>query len=235
MSYESPAIIDKCNTSAVEHNRRDATFGSTVQYTSSIVINLQKLQTDLHAQYEHEKGSLNDLNQRLHSFVNRVQSLQSENAKYLLAIAELRRRHSGLNKYDVQAEEHYFSSRSSAVTLRNHVIDSEWDIALYYLQISIFKQLIGIEEQWDRKRASAFEDELRQSASVLVNIRSAYGELQQTVDNLHIQCDGLIKQYLSLTHDWCTLQKQRKKWEFSIESLKTYILFYQNLHSYSGR
>jgi predicted nucleic acid-binding Zn-ribbon protein len=237
MSYEQRIVVDESSSNknvVVANQRRDARFGSTVHYTSSIVINLQKLQNELQTQHQHEKNSLNDLNQRLHAFVGRVQTLQSENARYLAAIADLRRRQSGV-AYDVKTEEHFFTSRSNLLAIRSAVIDCEWDTELLCMQIAIYKELIGIEENWDKKRVLILEDELKQSSSALAGIRSSYAELQRTIENLHLQCGDLRKQYFALTHDWCNCKKQRRKWDYTMETLKSFISFYKNLHSYSER
>jgi chromosome segregation ATPase len=201
-----------------------------------MAVNIRQLQTDLQTQYQYEKDALTELNQRFHLFVDRIQLLQSQNLKYRTAIDDIRREFSGISSSsDVQWEENYFSLKTNLSTVRYAIIDYQWDFELYQLQIGIYQQLIEIEQQPKNKRISMLEEELKQSAAVLNSLRISYEELQQTVENLHVESENLFKQYLTLTHDWCHAKKTRKNWDLSMETLKSYIVFYKNLRSYSMR
>jgi chromosome segregation ATPase len=238
MSYELRSIIDEDNNNdnnATVAYQRSTHFGATVQSTSSVVINIRQLQTDLQTQHQHDKDALIELNQRFQLFIDRIQSLQSENLKYLTTIADIRRQFSGISSTDVQWEESYFTSKSNLSSVYHAKVDYEWDFELFQLQIEIYRQLIEIEQQSKDKRILMLEDELKQSASMLITLRTSYEALQRNVENLHVESEDLYKQYLILTHDWCNVKKQRKKWDLSIETLKSYIGFYKNLRSYSMR
>src|SRR5690348_1346341 len=91
--YTDSDVDSTHNTSATNvYSRRDTYFNSTIHYTSSLVINIRQLHTDLQAQHQHDKHALNDLNQHLRVFIDRVRQLESQNAKYVAQIADLRRR-----------------------------------------------------------------------------------------------------------------------------------------------
>ena len=236
MSYEKRVVVvNEGNNSAVADNRRDANFGSSVQFTSSVVINLRKLQSELNSQHQHDKSALTELNQRFHLFVDRVHHLQTQNSQYLATIAELKRRISGDSHFDVQWDERYFSMRSDVLVVQDGRLDYIWDYEMFQLQIAIYRQLIELEQQWKSKQSSVLEDELKQSASALVTIRSSYGEVQRSVEGLRLECDNLFKHYMSLTQDWSSIKKKRNKWELSLETLKSSIAFYKNISSYSKR
>lgn len=229
MSIESRRIIDEGNNSMVV-SKLNTNFGAIAQHTSSIVINLRQLQTDLQVQHQHEKDALNELNQRLQIFNDRIQSLQSQNSKYLVAIADLRRQFSGVSTTDI--EENYFSSKSNFSSVYSTKIDYELDFELYRLQADIYQRLIEIEQQSKDKRILKLEEELKQSKSTLLNLRTSYDQLQKGVENLYADNGDLVNQYLALTHEWCNMRKQRKKWDLSMETLKSYIGFYRNLRSH---
>jgi hypothetical protein len=234
MSYEPRTIIEEDGGAVIPRSRREVQHAPSVQYTSSVVLNIRQLQTELSAQHQHEKSALIELNQRFHSFVDRVHQLQLENSKYNAAISELRRHHSGYSSIDVQTNDNYLAITSNLSLMRGGIIDYHWDTELFLVQVAIYKQLIDIEQQHIRG-PSSLEDEVKQSASILVSIRSTYGDLHRKVEVLYAECDDLFKHYLTLTHDWCIAKKQRAKWELTLQTLKNSIVFYKNLKSYSLR
>jgi chromosome segregation ATPase len=155
--------------------------------------------------------------------------------KYRAAIADFRGQSSGIGSIDARWGEGYLAINNDLSMVRNAKVDYKWDLELYQQQIAIYNQLIATEQQRKDKRSSILEEELKQSASTLNGLRTSYAEVQQKVDRLHAECDGLLKQYLTLTHDWCTVKKQGNKFNISIETLKSYILFYKNLRSYTRK
>ena len=232
MSYESRQTIDVSNereTQAFTSYQRNTYFGATVRQTSAVTVDIPKLQIDLQQQHHREKVELNDLNQRFQLFIDRIQSLQNQNAKYLIAIAELRGKFSGINT--VQIEEDYVSYRSNYSSIASARIDHEWDLQLYQLQIGIYQRLIEIEQQSKDARIPSLEDELKKLVSSLVSIRSSYEQTQRTVEHLQEENRRLLQQYLVLTNEWCSIRKQRKKWELGMETLRSYVGFYKNIRA----
>jgi hypothetical protein len=214
---------------------RSAHFGSTVKYTSSLVVNLRQLQTELQAQHHHEKNELNELNQRFRVFVDHVQLLESQNSKYLVAVGDARRQRSGDSTFDVSWHDNYLHMMTDLSAVRNGSVDFKSDVEWYQLQIGLYRQLIDVEQGWKDSRHSKLEQELKQLASVLVTLGASYVDLERVVAGHVTERENLIRQYLSLSHDRCNIKKQRNRWDLSMESLKSYIAFYKNLRSYSGR
>jgi len=219
----------------MKYDRRDTYFGSTVRYTSSVVINFNQLQTDLQTQHQHEKDELTQLNQRFHRFVDHIQLLQSQNLKYITAIEDLKQEFSGRNSIDVQSDEHYLSIKSNLFTLNIGKVDYEFDFELFQLQIEIYQYLIEIEQQGKDQRILKLEEELKQSESDLITLTTSYAELQRQIENQNIENENLFNQYLKLTHHLCDIKKQRNKSDLNVETLKSYIEFYKNLRSHTGR
>ncbi|UJR20187.1 hypothetical protein I4U23_023319 [Adineta vaga] len=235
MSFDSNSNNHKKeNTSLVVH-RRNAHFGSTVQYTSSIVINLRRLQNNLQTQHEHEKQALNELNQRFSIFVDRVQSLESQNSKYHSELATFRRSSTDDSDIDLQSNERYLTSRSSLTALHQAKLDWESDFDWYQTQIEIYRQIIDTEQQWKDKRLGKLEQELKQVAAELNTIRISYTDLERINLNQYVERDNIFKQYFALSYDLCNARKQRKNSDLSLETLKSYIAFYRNIRSYSTR
>jgi hypothetical protein len=200
-----------------------------------VIINLRQLQTDLVAQHQHDKAALTELNRHFQSFVDRVQHLQSQNSRYIIAIDDFRRKSADISIIDARWDEGYLSIKRDLLAIENAKVDYEWDFELCHLQIAIYKQLIDIEQQRRGKRSSVLEEELKQSASVLNGLRSSYGELQRKVGSLYVESDDLLKHYLTLSHDWCVIKKQGHKWHLNLDATKNHIAFYKNLRSYIGR
>jgi chromosome segregation ATPase len=239
MSVHTQTIIEEeneeDNNSLVAHHHRDAHLGSNALYTSSVVLNLRQLQTDLQTQHHHEKVALTELNQRFHLFVDRIQYLQSQNAKYLKEIVNIQRHSSGLSSTDAQWGEHHHSQQSELATVCNAKVDCESDFDLFQLHIGIYQQLIDVEQHWKDKRNLKLEQELKHSASDLHTLRTSCAELEREIESLHAERTDVYKQYLAVTHDWCHVKKQRKKWHLNVDTLKSYVIFYKNLRSYTVR
>ncbi|UJR08457.1 hypothetical protein I4U23_012727 [Adineta vaga] len=234
MSFDTHTSRDTDHNSVATYRRNDH-FGPTIQYTSSVFVNVQQLQHDLLSQHQHEKEALNELNQRLGLFVDRVHLLESQNAKYSTDVAELRRQSSGESGIDVHWNERYLNIKSDLSSLHYSKADCDSDYEWYQLQIGIYQQLIDTEQQWRDKRLMKLDHEMKQFASDLTMLRNSYGELERTTGNQYAERDNVLKHYLSLTHDWCNMNKQRKKGNMSLDMLKSYIAFYKKIRSHSTR
>ncbi|CAF1675345.1 unnamed protein product, partial [Adineta ricciae] len=235
MSYDTNKSQQEKENTALVSYRRNAHFGSSVQYTSSIVINLRRLQNDLKTQHEHEREALNELNQRFSVFVDRVQALESQNSKYRSELANLRRTSSGDSGIDLQWNERYFSARSDLTALHHATLDCESDLDWYHAQVGIYQQLIDTEQQWRDKRLAKLEQELKQAAAELNTLRLSYTDLERLSINQYGERDEVFKQYLAVSYDLCNVKKQRKKWNLNLETLKNYIAFYKNIRSFSAK
>ncbi|CAF3243820.1 unnamed protein product [Rotaria sp. Silwood2] len=239
MSHDSHIIIDDNdhfdNNSIVTHHLRGVESISTVRCPLVPSINFQQLEIDLQAQHQHEKDSLNQLNQRLKLFTDRVQLLQIDNSKYIAEISNLREHVSGFSSIDVSWDEHYLSLNSNFSMLANEKINFDSDFELYQLQIRIYETLIEMQQNSRDKQIFALEEELKQSASQLTTLRTSYTNLGENIDGNYAERDSLLKRYLSLAHDWCNVMKQQQHLNLSVQTLKRHIVFYKNISSYSVR
>ena len=170
MSFDTHTSRDTDHNSVVTYRRNDP-LGPAIHYTSSIFVNIQQLQHALVAQHQHEKEALNELNHRLAGFVDRVQLLESQNAKYVTDVAELRRQSSGDSGIDVQWNDRYLKMKSDLSSLHYSKADCESDFEWYQLQIGIYQQLIDAEQQWRDKRLMKLDHELKQIGSDLTVLR----------------------------------------------------------------
>jgi hypothetical protein len=232
MSHDSRINGNEGNNAVVAY-RRNVHFGSTVKYTSSIVINIRQLRTDLHTQHQHEKEALTGLNQRFRLFVDHVHQLESKNKSYLTELANARRQSSGVHTIDTQSYERYLSVKANLAKGRNANVDYEFDFEWFQLQCGIYQQLIDEDQQWKDQRCMKLEQELKQLTSDSIIIRKSYADLESVVKSQYVERKNMFNQYLALTHDWVNVRKQRKKWHLSVEGLKHYIGFYKNVRSHS--
>ncbi len=197
----------------------------TVYGISSVFSNVQQLQTELSARYQREKHALTELNQRFRVFVDRVQQLESENAKY---IALLTGYQPTIRIIGTESEECYLGVQSDLMTANYQKVDYDLEFELFQLQIGTYKQWIN----WKDEQRLKFEQELNQSSSVLTNLRTSYAELGREVESVHAALKNTFQKHLRVTHDWCQSKKQTIASQLSVQALKNQIVFYKNLRSY---
>ena len=211
-------------------------LGKSIVYDKwSIVINIRQLQTDLHAQYQHEKNELTELNQRFHLLVGRVQQLELLNSKYIAQIVDLQQNSFGFSRIDAYAQggEQYLNLQSDLKTINYAKVDYELDIELFQLQIVMYQQLIDTEQQWQDKERLKLEQELSRAVSTLITLRKSYAVLGQEIEILYTTRGDTFKQYLQVAQSWCNVRKQRKQSDWSLQTLKEQLVFYKNISSYS--
>jgi chromosome segregation ATPase len=222
-----------------QNNKKDDTSIATYQYhavqlnhtvygTSSAFANFQQLRTELSAQYQREKHELAELNQRFRVFVDRVQQLESENAKYIALLAEYQ---PGIRIIGTESVECYLGVQSDLMTINYQKVDYELEFQLFQLQIGTYKQWIN----WKDEQRLKFEQDLNQSSSILTNLRTSYAELGREVESVRTALENTFQQHLRVTHDWCQSKKQTMALQLSVQALKNQTVFYKNLRSYSAQ
>jgi chromosome segregation ATPase len=230
------SIIDNKTSNTLDaHNSGSIPFGSTVSYTSLLIVNLQQLQTDLQTQHQHEKNALTELNKQFRHFVDHVQLLESQNSKYIVQLADLRRHAPNSSGFDEQYSQVYTHLQSDLMKISKAKVDHEVDLEISQMQVGIYRLLIDTEQQREGEQHSKLEQELIQSSNILNGLRASYADMGQEVGRLHTTRDDMINTYLRLLNDSCSIRKQIKEWELTIHGLKNHILFYKNVHSSSGR
>ncbi|CAF0979880.1 unnamed protein product [Rotaria sordida] len=239
MSSDSRIVImdeNKKNENIVAtYHRRDVQFDSAPSYTSSLVVHLRQLQQDFQTQHQHEKHALNELNERLRHFIDRVQHLEAQNAKYITQIVNFRRARSDFSGADIEWNERYLHLQSDLIAASHGSIDFGLEIEMYQLQTAIYQQLIGLEHEWKDERRSKLEQELNQSSLTLNSVRASNSELGREVESLYAARNDTYQKYLRLTQDWSHMKRQSKEWALNMQLLKNQIAFYKNLRSHSTR
>jgi hypothetical protein len=220
---------NETGTSVVTYERHEEHFQSSAYSTSSLAISIQQLQNELQTQYQHDKHALTELNQRFRLLIDRIQLLESQNLKYAAQIEEFRQQLFDITDWNKR----YVYLQSDLTTISDIKVDYEFEFELAQLQIGIYRQLIDVEQQWKYEQRLKLEQEVKESASALVTIRASYTKLEQENTSIYAAREDKLKQCLSVTHDWCSTKKQRKKQELSVQILKRQLVCYKNLHSYS--
>ncbi|CAF1596034.1 unnamed protein product [Rotaria sp. Silwood1] len=230
-------IMDENNKNeniVATYHRRDVHFDSTPSYTSSLFVHLRQLQNDFQTQYQHEKHALNELNERLRHFVDRVQHLEAQNAKYIAQIASYGLT-SGFSEADIELNGRYLHLQSDLIAASHGSIDFGLEVEMYQLQSAIYQQLIDTEKEWKDERRLKLEQEYNQSSVILNSLRASNSDLGRQVESLYAARDDAYQKYLRLTHDWSNMKKQSKEWALNMQLLKNQIAFYKNLRSHSTR
>jgi len=111
-----------------------------------VAVNIRQVRTDLHAQNQHERHALTELNERFRLFFDHVQVLESQNSKYAAQIADLRQQSFGISSIDAQSE-HYLHLQSDLATFSYEKVDYAFDFELFQLQIEIYRQMIDVEQR----------------------------------------------------------------------------------------
>ncbi|CAF1276542.1 unnamed protein product [Rotaria magnacalcarata] len=226
---------NKNDNTIVTYQRRDVQLDPAPSYTSSLIVNLRQLQNDFQTQYQHDRHALNELNERLRHFVDRVQQLEAQNAKYVAQIISTRRPTSDLNGADIEWNERYLHLQSDLIAVSHGSIDFGLEVEMYQLQTAIYQQLIEIEQQWKDDRRSKLEQECNQTALSLNSLRASNSDLGREVETFSAARNDASQKYLRLTQDWSRMKKQSKEWALNMQMLKNQVAFYKNLRSHSTR
>ena len=214
-------------------NRYERYSEYTPQYISSMTVNLRQLQTSLTEQHQHEKETSIGLNESLGLLLRRVQSLQTQNTKYLDQIVDFYRQSSGISNYESDWSEQHTRLYSNFSSASNENIDHEFNYELFRLQTEIYQKLIDAEQQSKDNRCLKLEQELQQLTSALAGIKTSHADKQQEVQLLISQRQKLVDQYLNLTYAFSNARKQRKQWNLRDVTLKSQIEFYKSLRTYT--
>ncbi|CAF3506013.1 unnamed protein product [Rotaria socialis] len=226
---------NKNDNTVVTYQRRDVQLDPAPSYTSSLIVNLRQLQNDFQTQYQHDRHALNELNERLRHFVDRVQQLEAQNAKYNAQIISTRRPTPDLNGADIEWNERYLHLQSDLIAVSHGSIDFGLEVEMYQLQTAIYQQLIEVEQQWKDDRRSKLEQECNQTALALNSLRASNSDLGREVETFSAARNDASQKYLRLTQDWSRMKKQSKEWALNMQMLKNQVAFYKNLRSHSTR
>ncbi|CAF1352271.1 unnamed protein product [Rotaria sp. Silwood1] len=184
MSLDSLGISDEANTknsnSIMTYRPLQEHSNYVVHYISSTFVKIEQLKTDLNAEYQQEKHALTELNEQLRLMIDRVEQLESQNSTYVAKLTDLRRQGFIVATTGKQNDEHY-RLQSHIMAVNYEKVSYESEIEFFQLQIKIYQQMIQAENQSIDEQRLKLEQELNQSASALVNLRTSYEELGNKV------------------------------------------------------
>ena len=221
--------------SVVAYYAPQISLSSAVSYTSSLIVHLQQLQQELHTQYQHEKQTLSELNRQFHLFIQRVQQLESQNAKYLLQIGELRRQMPNSVGIDERSSQNYLHFQSDLLAANKTRVDHEFDFELSQIESAIYRQLIEAESSGKDQQKAKLEQELKQIFNSLNTLKMSYGEKEAELGRIFSAREEANQKYLHMSKELCQLKKQNREEQLNIQSLKSFQRFYQNLRSNSTK
>jgi chromosome segregation ATPase len=204
-------------------------------HISSMFVNVQQLKTTLNTEYQHEKHELIRLNDHLRFFIDRVQQLELQNAKYVEKLVDFRRQSSNISVFDGEWYESHTHLQSSLMAVNYEKIDYEFEFEVFRMQSEIYKQLIHSIDQSNDEQLLKIKQEVDQSSSTLINLRTSYGELQTKIGGLRTEHEGIFQQYLKMTTTWSHWRKQTSGLKVSIQSLKNQHVFYKDIRSHAAR
>jgi uncharacterized protein (UPF0335 family) len=207
----------------------------SLYYISTMFVNIQQVKTNLNAQHQHEKQELIQLNERLRFFIDRVQQLELENAKYAAKLAEIRQKSSSIGIFGTEVDERHIHIQADLMTVNYKKIDYELEFELFQMHSEIYKQLIHVLNQSNDEQRLKLQQELDQSSSMLINVRTSYANSQKQIEILHAEREDTFQQYLKVTDNWGQWKKQIIELTVSIQALKNQHVFYKNIRSYVSR
>ena len=237
MSYDSRVVVSEesrsSESSVAAYRRYDAETDPNVSYVSSLVVHLRQVQTNLQAQHQHEKHALVELNERFRLLVDRVQQLEAQNAKFIIQVTDARRHAYGSSRIDTEWDERYLRLQSEGTVFLVGRAAHEIEYELFQMHAGLYQQLISAEPHRKDEQRVQLDAEFQQSSSVLSTLRTSYAKVGREVEILSATREDTFQQYLKLTQEWSRTRKQSKEREFSVEALRTQILFFKNISVYA--
>ena len=206
-----------------------------IYYISTMFVNIQQVKTNLNAQYQHEKHEFIQLNERLRFFIDRVQQLELQNAKYVAILADFRQQSSGICIFGTEVDERYVHLQADLMAVNYKKIDYEFEFELFQMHSEIYKQLIHVINQSNDEQRLKLQQELDQSSSTLINLRTSYAQLEKKIESLHAEREDTFQQYLKVADNWSHWKKQITELKASVQALKNQHVFYKNLRSHVTR
>jgi chromosome segregation ATPase len=205
----------------------------SLYYISTMFVNIQQVKTNLNAQHQHEKHELIQLNERLRFFIDRVQQLELQNAKYVAILANYGQQSSSI--FVTEVDERYVHLQADFMAVNYKKIDYEFEFELFQMHSEIYKQLIHVINQSSDEQRLKLQQELDQSSSTLINLRTSYANTQKKIEILHAEREDTLQQYLKVTDNWGHCRKQIAELKISVQAVKNQHVFYKNVRSHVSR
>ncbi|CAF2853576.1 unnamed protein product [Rotaria sp. Silwood2] len=200
--------------------------------TSLLIAQLRQSQADLNAQHHDEKYALTALNERFHLFVEYVQRLESQHAKYMAQLASFIRHSYDISTIESKYKEEYVHLNSNLMALNSEKIDDEIGREMFQLQAAIYLQLIELEQYTKGEQSLKLEEQLNKTSAMLSTLRTSHANLEREIKTLFALRSKTLQEYLILTQKWYNVKKNTSEQKWSTKVLKNQIIFYKNIHSY---
>jgi chromosome segregation ATPase len=204
-------------------------------YISSMFVKVQQVKTDLNGERQHDKDELIRMNERLRLFVDKVQQLEQQNARQVAKLANFRQQVSDISVFGAEWNERHNHQQADLMTVNYEKIDYKFEFELFQMQSEIYRQLIHVINQSSDGQRLQLQQELDQSSSMLMNLRTSYTELQKKTEGLHAERENTFQQYLKVADNWGHRKKQISELKVSVQMLKNQHAFYKDIRSYATR
>jgi hypothetical protein len=238
MSSISSSITGEHNTQ--DHNAmaeylplgEDPSYATS--YVSSMFASVEQIENTINVEYQHERHELIRLNESLSLFINKVQQLELQNAKYVAKLADFRRQ-SHISVLNVEWNERHIHLQTDLESVSYEKFDYEFEFQLFQMQTEIYKQLIHIVDRSSNEQHLKLQHELDESSSSLVIIRTSYTELQNKLTGLRAEREDKFQQYLKVANSWSHSKKQISVLNVNVQALKNQYAFYKGIRSNVAR
>ncbi|CAF3835802.1 unnamed protein product [Rotaria sp. Silwood1] len=202
MSLDSLLIIEGENIesagSVAAYSYDNIFLNYAASKASLLTVQLRHSQTDLNAEHHNEKHALTALNERFHLFVEYVQRLEEQHAKYIAQLVSFIRHSYDISTIESKYKKEYVHLNSDLMALNNEKIDDEIGYEMFQLQAAIYCQLIELEQYTKDEQCLKLEQELNKTSSMLNTLRTSHAHLQQEIKTLFALRSETLQQNVNL-------------------------------------
>ena len=198
-----------------------------IDYVSPALTKIEELETVLVTDHQREQCSLKELNKKFRHMIDHVRQLESQNAKYMVKVAELRRQAFIMNTTCKKSCE-INHMHADVMRLNYDTVRYEAQVEYFEMESQVYQQVA----QFEPLSVVKLQQELKESAADLAEIRKEYVALEQQVANERATCRNTMHQYMTLAKDLTVIKKQTKELKFSMQLVKYQTEFFRTLYSY---
>ena len=196
-------------------------------YVSPALTKIEELETILTKEHKREECSLKELNKKFRHMIDHVRQLESQNAKYMVKVADLRRQAFITNTTCKKSCE-VKHMHADVLRVNYDTVRFEAEVEYFEMESQIYQQ-VG---QFEPRSVVKLQQELKESAANLAQIRKQYAVLEQQVANERATCRNTMHQYMTLAKDLTVIRKQTKELKFSMQLVKYQTDFSRTIYSY---
>ncbi|CAF3318205.1 unnamed protein product [Rotaria socialis] len=228
--YETIRRETKISNEIVAYRPIEKLSNYQFYYISPLSVKMEQLKTSFSTDYQHEKYSLTELNQRFRYMLDHIHRLEMERSKYIAKVAELRQK-SVMASINGKEKQQLALLKADVTKINYAKFDCESEVELFELQTQMYQQMAQIGQQSIEQERLKFEHEVNQSTSALASLRASYAAMERTVGTLRTTFRDTIKQYTVVAKDLAVVKKQARALQFSLQMGKLEIKFSKALYS----